>query len=163
MFSSGMGMLSLGADMLGGILAGNAAKQGAQAYRYEANIFEKEAGVARFQGEAGATTIRRGAASLLGEQKSAYAGAGLLMEGSPLVVMKKSAMNAEYDAMMAKYQGELEAERLQEQAEVSRMSAKAIEDAADRKKTGGLIGGIGGLLIAGPWGGIIGYAAGSGS
>lgn len=82
---------------------------------------------------------RRQAARLLGSQRAATAGSGVNVEGSPLLVMMETAGDAEYDAQLIKYGGEIRASTAFAQAASDRMAARAA-------RTGGYIGAGGSLL-----------------
>lgn len=97
----------------GQIAAGKA--QQAQA-NYNAAVAERDAVAQRQAAAAQEQIIRARAARMLSKQRALYAKAGVTMEGTPLAVLADQAQQAELDALTARYEGEIGAQRSQSQA-----------------------------------------------
>lgn len=114
--------ISIAFTAISAISQGQAAKNEAN---YNAQIAERNAGVARDQAAADADAQRRHATQVLGSARAAYGASGVTAEGSPLDVLTMSASNAELDRQNILYRGELKAMGYQDTARLDRSRAGA--------------------------------------
>lgn len=91
---------------------------------YNAKQEEVSADVARRNAAAREDAQRREARKFLGRQRAAIAESGTGFGGSATDIMIESAMDAELDALNIRYQGDLEARGLTEQAKLTRLEGK---------------------------------------
>lgn len=73
--------------------------------RSDSRALKRQGKIAAEQGYAEEQLVRREARSLAGEQAAAIAEAGISYTGTTLSVMKESELNAEMDALNARYRG----------------------------------------------------------
>ncbi|SDV49187.1 virion core protein, T7 gp14 family [Chitinasiproducens palmae] len=118
----------------------NAANQ-ATAAEYNANLADRNAGIAYQQGVAREEQQRRQSAQQLGAQRAAVSESGFdPSSGSALDVQVQSTGSAELDALQTRYQGILQANSYEEQARQSRMQAAQYRSNAKTALIGGVIG-----------------------
>jgi hypothetical protein len=121
-----------------------AASAQAKAARFNAQVNERNAAIAREQGAEDAKRQQRLNVQRLGKLRAAYGEAGLSFEGDALSVFEDSAVQAELDVRRIKYNAELRAIGFEDQAQLDRMEAKAATTAgilgAASAFTGGLRG-----------------------
>lgn len=110
MNAQNLSSLLMGVSLVGtgvqtyGQIAGSRAE--AEAYEYNAKQARIEAGLKEKQ-------VRKRYATLMGEQRAAYAEAGVdITEGSPLLILAAQAAEAEEEAQMVRYGGRAEADKL---------------------------------------------------
>lgn len=113
----------------------------------------REAGVSLRQGLEQAESIRKSGKRLASEQQAAFGGAGVTLEGSPMLVLSETIAEAETDAIRA-LRGSREAGgRILEQGEdISRsrqFQAKQHKFAGKQAKKAGVIGATSSLLTGG--------------
>ncbi len=136
--------------------AGTYAQGQAQADAYNANATaaEQQARAQREKASHEAGLVREQGQSILSTQRARYGASGVAMSGSALDVALGTARKNELDALMTKYNGEVNARQSENQAAVYRSQA-------DNAKTAGTIGAITTLLTGGAQ--IAGAGAGMGA
>lgn len=124
--------------------AGAYAQGQAQASAYEANAAaaEQQARAQREKASHEAGLVRDKGQSILSTQRARYGASGVAMSGSALDVALESARKNEMDALMVKYNGEVNARMSENQASIYRSQA-------DSAKTAGTIGAVTTLLTGG--------------
>ena len=108
--------------------AGGALAQGqaqSQAASYNARIAENSAANARAAAAVEAERERRRAFQITGAQSAAYAKGGVTASGSALDVIGDTAAQAEYDALLVTYGGEMKAANAQGEAGAQRFMGDA--------------------------------------
>ncbi len=128
------------------VAAQAAAKQGKQAKdmaQYNAQIADRNAGIAREQAATDADAQRRHAGRVIGAARAAYGASGITSEGSPLDVLEMSAANAELDNRNILYKGELRAMGYDETAVLDRYRGDAALDAGYERAGSAIIMGAG--------------------
>ena len=125
---------------LGAISQGNAE---ASAAKYHAKMSEMNAANARAQASVNEDAQRRQARRFLGTQRASFAQAGIGLSGSAEDVMAQSAVDAELDALNIRYQGELEAAGMTNEANLQRMRAKNARSGGFMTAGAKLLSGIG--------------------
>ncbi len=98
--------------------------------RYNAAIADRNAVIARQQAAEEARRIRDAGARALGQQRTAFAAAGVTAEGTPLEVLGDTAASVELDALTARYSGEVEATDYMARANLLRSQARSAERSA---------------------------------
>ena len=111
----------------------------AQAYEASARAAEQQAQAQRKKGEYQAGVIRDKGQSVLSTQRARYGASGVAMTGTPLEVALSTTRDVEMDALMARYNAEVDARRSEGQASIYRSQASAASRA-------GTIGAVGTLL-----------------
>lgn len=130
------------------VSAAGALKSGASARAagdYNAKVQENQAIAARQQAEIEAARHEKRIALLSSGQRSAYAGAGVTSEGSPILVMADTAAEGEYDAQLIRYGGEVKAVQHYAQAALDRQQGRAAQVGGYFTAGGQLLKGAGGL------------------
>lgn len=133
-------MLSTGFQVVSSIMQG---QQQAAMHNYNASILNQNARIERQQADAREEAKRRETAMVLGSQRAAFAQAGAGLDGSAADVMLQSATNAELDSMMIRYEGDLRARGLKEQARQERLSGKTAMTQGYFNAAGSILGGVG--------------------
>jgi len=141
-----LGVASIATSILGGVTQAQSASAGADIARQNAGISRLSAAASLQAGQVSASQIRYAAFKTKGQQRSAYAKAGLAQSGSLLDVMADTAVQYELDAQRAVYAGELRALGLEREASMQ-------EYQGDVMRRSGMIGGIT-TALAGTIGGI---------
>ena len=119
--------------------------------RYNAQIHERNAVIARQQAAAEARRVRDAGARVLGQQRAAFAASGAAAQGTPLDVLGDTAAGIELDALTARYVGEVEATDYIARANLLRSEARsAMRSAAFGAGTSLLIGA--GRAVSGVYG-----------
>lgn len=121
----------------------SAGQQQAKMAKYNASVAEQQAAAARAQADIAANQHRRRAKLLNSAQQAAIAGSGVTPEGSPLIVMADSAAEAEYDAQLIRYGGEINASQAMSQAALDRMQARSARLGSYFSAGGSLLMGAG--------------------
>jgi len=111
----------------------------AQAYEASAKAAEQQARAQRERGAYQAKLTRDKGQSLLSTQRARYGASGVAMTGTPLDVALGTVKDVEMDALMARYNAEVDARRSEGQAAIYRSQADAASKA-------GTIGAVGTLL-----------------
>jgi hypothetical protein len=123
-------------NAIGSIAQGNAANAAAQA---NANALTQQAEAESRAANAREEAQRRQNRQFLGAQRAALAQAGIGLNGSAYDVARQSAINAELDALNIRYEGQLAAKGLRDQATIQRFEGR-------QAKTAGYLGAGAALL-----------------
>lgn len=105
---------------IGAIQQGKAASNAA---KYNAQLAERNAQIARDQASADEARQRRMAYIRQGALRAGYGASGVSVEGSPLDILEMSAAQEELDALTIRYRGELGATGYEAQAALDRAQA----------------------------------------
>lgn len=113
-------------------------------------IAEQDAERAREAAEFEAARTRRRGSQIAAAQRVAYAAAGIVVdEGSPLLIVEETAVESERDALTVLYEGEVQAQRLEDTARMSRWTGEVLSlqssyaaDVASSQATGAIISGF---------------------
>jgi hypothetical protein len=111
---------------IGSIAQGNAANAAAQA---NANALTQQAEAENRAAGAREEQQRRANRQFLGGQRAALAQAGIGVEGSAYDIARQSSINAELDALNIRYDGQLAAKGLRDQAMMQRFEGKQAKTA----------------------------------
>lgn len=122
------------------LLAGTAATTvgGISSARTQSKVLEREAELGRREAQFEEARLREGAEALRGRQRVAAAKAGVAPSGSVLEVMRKSAEEAELEALNIQFGAEAG-------AQARLFEAKQIRRAAPTQAAGTLLTGVGAL------------------
>lgn len=166
--SQAVPLLAIGAGVMG---AGNALASGKAAQRaanFNAETMEAEARIAKQQGAAREEAQRRRAREFLGTQRAAAGQAGVGLGGSIGDVLEQSATDAELDALNIRYESNLQALGMQNQAAITRWQGKEAKRAARAQAITSLLSGAaaygasGGINLGGGAAGATGLTPGAG-
>lgn len=135
---SALGLAATGVTALGQIAAGQAA---ADAASTNARAMRAEADIARQQGNAREEAQRRRAREVLGQQRAAIGQAGIGWGGSASDVLEASAAAAELDALNVRYESELQARGLLNQASLTEWEGKQAKRASRVAAASTILGG----------------------
>lgn len=119
----------------------SSASSQASASRYNAQVADRNAGIAAQQGEAQADQQRRINQMRLGTIQAGYGASGVASEGSPLDVLAASAAAAEMDVQTIKYNAALRGMGYSETAGLERASANNAETSGMYRAAGTLLTG----------------------
>jgi hypothetical protein len=123
---------AIGSALGTGISVMSQIQQGSQQKRwaeYNAAVAERDAEVAKQNAEYEAGLKRKETERLLGRQRALYGKAGVVLEGSPLLLMAETAAEGELDALMIERGGRLQSERYRTEATISNLKGKAAQRA----------------------------------
>lgn len=109
---------------IGAVGAIQQSRQASATANYNARQQEVSANVARRQAAAREEMQRKEARKFLGRQRAAIAESGTGFGGTNQDIAVQSALDAELDALNIRYQGELEARGLNEQANLTRLEGR---------------------------------------
>ena len=123
---------------VGAIQSGAAAQDAAN---FNAAILNQNATVARQQADAQEEAQRRKSRQVLGQQRAAFAQAGTGLDGSAADVMEQSATMAELDALTMRYEGDLQARGLGNQAKAAKFEGKMAKRNSYFQAAGTLLSG----------------------
>tara|TARA_R100000664_G_C2757720_1_gene146106 strand:- start:1152 stop:1619 length:468 start_codon:yes stop_codon:yes gene_type:complete len=110
----------------GSIQQGKAAKRAAD---YNAAIQRNQAIAAKQKAEFDADRQRQVAAAQRAQARAGFAKGGVVMEGTPLLVLESSAEQAELDAQAILYGGDVQATGYEAQANLSEMEGRSAKKA----------------------------------
>lgn len=116
-------------------------KQAQRAAEFNAATMEAEARIARQQGAAREEAQRRRAREFLGTQRAAAGQAGVGLGGSIGDVLEQSATEAELDALNIRYESNLQALGMENQAAITRWQGKEAKRAARARAVATVISG----------------------
>lgn len=116
-------------------------KQAQRAAEFNAATMEAEARIARAQGGAREEQQRRRAREFLGTQRAAAGQAGVGLGGSIADVLGDSAAEAELDALNIRYESNLQALGMENQAAITRWQGKELKRQARAKAVASIISG----------------------
>lgn len=125
-------------SVLGAIGQGNIAQAVGD---YNAQLAEQNEVLARKQAAEEERRFRISMAKQLGSLRSAYARAGVTMEGSPMDVLAESAYTAELDALTIREGGRAQASTLRSEANLERLSGRAQQTGSYYSAASELLGG----------------------
>lgn len=128
---AGMAVSAAG-SVMGGMMQQSQAKAQAAAY-------ERQAQMARLQGEYQAQRKQEDIDRVTGEQLAGAASAGVSLEGSPSDVLASTASSGALDTAALRWNAGIQADDLNYQARIARMNGR-------NAMIGGIIGAAGGLL-----------------
>ncbi len=111
---------------IGSIAQGNAANAAAQA---NANAMNQQAEAESRAAGAREEQQRRANRQFLGGQRAALAQAGIGVDGSAYDIARQSSINAEMDALNIRYEGNLRAKGLRDQATMQRFEGRQARSA----------------------------------
>ena len=115
-----------GFSAYGSIQQGKAAKKAAE---YNAAVQRNQAIAARQKAEFDADRQRQVAAAQRAQARAGFAKGGVVMEGTPLLVLESSAEQAELDAQAILYGGDVQATGYEAQAGLSELEGKSAQQA----------------------------------
>ena len=137
-----MTALAIGSAVFGAVGQIQAANQSAAMQKYNAEVADQNAGLARQEAFARQQQIRAEGDRVLASQAAAFGKAGLQLDaGTPLIVASRTAEDIAYDEELARYQGDVEAISYRNQSRALKSSAKST-------RTAGYIG-AGATLLSG--------------
>jgi hypothetical protein len=110
--------------------------------KYNAELSRRQATAAEMQAQAQASRQQKQARAMQARQRVLLAKSGVATEGTPLMLLEKSAMNAELDRQTILREGNIQSDQFTSQALMDRMKAKSA-------KRAGTTGAIGSLLSGG--------------
>ncbi len=118
-------VIGTGVSVVGSVMQG---KREAEAAKAQAKLSSFQADAEIKRGDREEEILRQEAARLVGQQRAAYAAAGVRLTGSPLLVMAQTIQDSEKDISML--QEETDARALS-----FRMQSRIFEDTASSAKT----------------------------
>lgn len=121
--------------------------------RYNQQLGERSAGIARGQTAAEITRQQRHARRVQGAARAAAGASGVTMEGSPLDVLEDNATQAELDTLTLKYRGELRAQGYEQAGSMERFKGDSSARAGRMAAAGTLLSSYGSKGAPGWWGG----------
>lgn len=128
---------------VGAIAQGNAA---AGAANTNAGVLDQNAGIELAQAGQREEAKRRETRLILGKQRAAVAQAGGGMGGSAADVMQQSSANAEMDALTLRYEGELRARGLRQEAAAERYAGKVAKRQSRFEAVSSVLSGAGSYM-----------------
>lgn len=136
----------VGLTAIGMVAQAQAAQQNAkaqqQAYEYNAAVARNNATAAEQQARADSDRIRRRYNQVLGKQRASAASLGLLAGGGSFEdIQYDSLLQGELDAMNREYQGEVEANRFRNEAQLQTFYGQTAIARGRSEATGALLGG----------------------
>lgn len=131
---------ALASAAVGAVATVYSAQQQADAQDYQADVADKNAMVARSQASAREEAQRQHARQIIGKQLAATAESGGGLTGSNLDLLGSSLYSAELDSLNIRYEGELKASGLTDQAGLLRSEASDTRAGGYLSATGKLIG-----------------------
>jgi hypothetical protein len=117
----------------------------ADALEYNAKAMENQAQTAQAQANAAEELQRRRARQQEGSLRAALNQTGTA-GGTGIGVLEQSSVNAELDALNVRYEGQIKATALEDEAKLNRYEAKAERQRGKDAKRGGYLSAVGGLL-----------------
>ncbi len=119
-------------------------EQNQQIAEYNAKVAESDAAASKEKAAYDEEQTRRKYASIIGQQRAAYAKAGVdIAEGSPLLVMSQQAEDAERDALAIRYGGAVEQAQNLNRANVYRAQGAQAYYQGQQTNTASKIGAMG--------------------
>ena len=120
-------VVALGSTALGVTSSVMQSNQQKAMANYQRQVNEQNAKASREAAQAKIENQRRQAKFTYGAQLARLGGMGALAEGSPLDIMGQSAGQQEYDNMVTKYEGEVQAIQFQQQAALNKYEHDVAE------------------------------------
>jgi hypothetical protein len=131
---------STGVAVAGGIQQAQAARETA---RTQQKVAEYNVQVAQQQAQLERARIEDRRRQVLAAQRAGYGAAGVTVEGSPLDVMTETVQQSGYDAALAAYNAQLQAQRATMAGALAQQESRAQETAAYYQAGGSLLSGLG--------------------
>ncbi len=141
--------LAVGGQIASAVGQFQATKAQAAGKKFEAQVAERNAKVARSQAQIDAEDARRDVRRRLATIRAAYGSKGFSLSGSPLDILEDQAAEGELSAQREAHAGELIAIGQTDKARAARVEAKALRSSALPGLIGGLAGTAGRTAIAG--------------
>lgn len=139
MLAAPLMIASAAMQAVGSIAQGNAANAAAQA---NANALNQQAEAENRAAGMREEQQRRQNRQFLGTQRAALAQAGIGVDGSAYDIARQSAINAELDALNIRYEGQLRAKGLRDQATVTRFEGRQARTAGFLGAGAAILGGV---------------------
>lgn len=133
-----VGLASAGVSAMGQIAAGKAQQRAAE---YNAKLAENQAAAERDAAQAEASDYRRSERRGLAAGRTARLASGVTMAGSPLLVDEATTREIALGSARIGHGGMLRGNRLEEEAELDRMSGKAAVTESYFRAGSSLLGG----------------------
>lgn len=121
--------------------------------RYNQQLGERNAAIARDQTASEIVRQQRTARRVQGAARAAYGASGVTMEGSPLDVLEDNATQAELDTLTLKYRGELRARGYEQAGSMARFEGDQAARAGRLRAASTLLGSYGSKGVPTWWGG----------
>lgn len=121
--------------------------------RYNQQLSERNAAIARDQTAAEIIRQQRTARRVQGAARAAYGASGVTMEGSPLDVLEDNATQAELDTLTLRYRGELRAQGYEQEGAMARFRGDQQARAGRMAAAGTLLSSYGQRGAPTWWGG----------
>jgi len=142
------------AQVIGTVVSAIGAIQGGKAERrqadYQSQILQQKAAQEQLTAQQEEEDYRRRQRHLLAEQRAVLGGSGVLLsEGTPLLLAADAASEIEYQALKVRRGGAIQATRLEQEAQLRRMSGKSAEKSGFMRAGAGLLTGLGTLSSGG--------------
>lgn len=130
---------AVGANLIGGVFDYQSAMAQVGQFKLQAKVYVEDAKLIRANGLWTANYIRSEGDKLKGTQLATYAKAGVTLEGTPLDVLSETARQVELDALMAKYQAQIQERKAYQNAEMASNAAHDAKNAASSAMVGGVL------------------------
>lgn len=138
-----LGLLSAGMSAVGSIQAGNAQAQAAKTqqaqYQAQSELQRRQAIIQQTTSQYEQRQKEEQSDALSGQQRNAFAGAGITLEGSPTDVMIDSHREAALDVAAIQWNSRLKSQNLDYEGGIASMNADAAGRAAKTAQTTGYI------------------------
>jgi hypothetical protein len=126
--------------VVGAVQQAQAARETAKTQR---KVAEYNVQVAQQQAQLERARIEDRRRQVIAAQRAGYGAAGVTAEGSPLDVLTETAKESGYDAALAAYNAQLQAQRATMAGQLAQQESRAQETAAYYQAGGSLLSGIG--------------------
>jgi hypothetical protein len=117
--------------------------------KYNAEVSRRQATAAEMQASAEAKRQQRASRAEQSRQRVLLAKSGVTTEGTPLMLLERSAANAELDRQMIYREGNIQADQFRSQATMDRMRAKSARRAGNLGVASSLLSGAGQVASTG--------------
>lgn len=141
-----MAWFAVGAAVFSAVATIYASEQQAKAEEQQAQVLEKNAMMARSQASSAEDAQREHARKVIGQQLAATSESGGGLTGSNLDLLNDSLYESELDSMNIRYEGELKASGLNDQAAINRSHASSTRTGGYLSAAGRLVGASGSYL-----------------
>ena len=148
-----LAVAAVGASALGGIMGFKGARAVGKAQQaaaeYNAQVAENEKVLVERQNRDEESRLRKQSERLIGAQINAVAASGVQIAGSTLMPIADAYYGVAKDAARIQYNSEVNKQKLQAQADISRAEGQARRAASNIQATASLLGGVTGALGTG--------------
>jgi hypothetical protein len=120
-----------------------AADAQSEAHQYNADVAQAKMLTEQQQTTSRDEALRSKQAQILGQQRAAIGQAGVGLDGSAAAITKQSAINAELDSMMTRYEGDLRAWGFQAERKQEKFAASTAKKEGYFKAAGTILNGAG--------------------